>query len=106
MTDMALEKSHWWIMAITMCPCYMACNWAGAMTLGNITTKEIGSIYGPEQWSTNVPLTIFMFIVMAAIQAGIFYCTAAILDKYYPKRPEEEFDLEKIRLKQVTLSIE
>lgn len=32
MTDMALEKSHWWISMITMFPCYMIPNWIGSMT--------------------------------------------------------------------------
>merc|ERR1719231_481729 len=95
MTDMALEKSHWWIMVIVMCPCYMCCNWVGAMTLGNMATREKGSVYGPEMWATNVPLTIFYFAILAVVQGGIFYCTAAVIDKYWPKRPEEEFDLEK-----------
>ena len=94
MTDMALEKSHWWIAVITMCPCYMVCNWWGAMNLEGLEHQR-GSVYGPEQWKDNIPLTIFYFVIIAAFQGGIFYCTAAIIDRVWPKRPEEEFDLEK-----------
>jgi len=38
MTDMALEKSHWWIAFLTMCPCYMLFNWWGSMTYGSAMT--------------------------------------------------------------------
>jgi len=31
MTDMALEKSHWWIALITLFPCYMIPNWIASM---------------------------------------------------------------------------
>lgn len=92
MTDMALEKSHWWIMFIVMCPTYMCCNWYGAMTLGNMATGKKGQIYGPEMWDTNVPLTMFYFAILAAAQAGIYYCLCTVVEKIWPKRPEEEFE--------------
>jgi hypothetical protein len=94
MTDMALEKRHWWIMFITMWPCYMTCNWIGAMTLGNMATKEPGSIYGPETWGTNPLLSIFYFFLLGIFQSAIFYCTASLVDKVWPKRAEEIIDFE------------
>jgi len=33
-TDMTLNKRHWWIAVITVCPCYMIANLWGSMTLG------------------------------------------------------------------------
>jgi hypothetical protein len=33
-TDMALNKDHWWIAIITMCPFYCLANLWGSMTLG------------------------------------------------------------------------
>ena len=94
LTDMALEKSHWWISLITMFPCYMIPNWIGSMTIGSVITPgQLGNIYGVEQWADNVPLTIFLFFVASLIQAGLFYGTAALVDKIWPKRAAEEFDI-------------
>lgn len=95
MTDMALEKSHWWITYITMSPCYMICNWIGAMTLGNMSTREKGTIYGVETWATNPALSIFYFQLLAIFQSALFYCSALVIDKCWPKRPEEEYELDK-----------
>lgn len=92
MTDMALEKKHWWIAFITACPAYMVCNWWGSMTMGNAFTKKPGSIYGPEMWDSNVPLTIFLFVLMGVIQGGLLYCSAAIVDRVWPKRTHEIFE--------------
>jgi len=33
-TDMTLNKRHWWIAVITVCPCYMIANLWGSMTMG------------------------------------------------------------------------
>jgi hypothetical protein len=66
MTDMALEKSHWWMSFIAMCPIYMVCNWYGAMNKGSLVVPgRIGDIYGFEYWDSNIPLTIFLFILAA-----------------------------------------
>lgn len=94
MTDMALEKSHWWIAFLTMFPFYMICNWVGAMTMGGLNGK-IGNIYGVEQWDTNIPLTIFLFFLLSCIQAAIFYGSAACIDKIWPKRVTEIYELNK-----------
>lgn len=99
MTDMALEKSHWWIASITMCPFYMTANWIGAMTVGWSMMPGVpeeykyGHIYGPEMWNSNIPLTIFYFVILAAVQGAIFYATAAIIDCIWPKRTSEEYEL-------------
>jgi len=94
LTDMALEKSHWWIAFITMFPCYMIPNWIGSMTVGSVLEPgRLGNIYGVEMWDTNVPLTIVMFIAGGLLQAGLFYGTAACIDRIWPKRASEEFDL-------------
>lgn len=51
LTDMALEKSHWWIAFVTMCPVYMIPNLVGSMTMGSMMiTGEMGTIYGYEDW--------------------------------------------------------
>ena len=93
MTDMALEKSHWWIAFIVMFPCYTICNWWGAMTLGYMADPTIkGRVYGPEKWDTNIPYTLFCFFLLGVAQAGIFYGTAHLVDKIWPKRKEERFD--------------
>ena len=90
MTDMALEKSHWWISFITFFPCYMIQNWIGSMTIGSVIKPgQIGNIYGVEMWDTNVPLTIFLFFIGGLIQAGLFYGSAACIDKIWPKRTSE-----------------
>ena len=95
MTDMALERSHWWITFIVMMPVYMLCNLWGAMTVGNIATGEIGSVYGFEFWTTNVPLTLFGFFIAASLQAGIFYGSAVCIDRIWPKRRSELYELNK-----------
>jgi len=92
MTDMALEKKHWWIMFFTMFPCYMICNWVGAMTLGHMSTGKKGQIYGPEMWDTNVPLTMFYFFLLGIFQAALFYGAASLVDKIWPKRCAEIFE--------------
>lgn len=33
-TDMALNKSHWWIAVVALCPGYMLTNLWGSMTMG------------------------------------------------------------------------
>jgi hypothetical protein len=88
MTDMALEKSHTWIAFVTMCPCYMIANWM----VSTMVTKT-GTIYGVEAWNTNVGGTIVLFIISGLIQAFIFWISCVILDKCYPKRADEEFNL-------------
>merc|ERR1711998_197416 len=90
MTDMALEKSHWWIMFIAMFPFYMLCNWFGAY---HGASPNRGTIYGPEMWETNVPLTMFIFACLALFQAAIFWCTSAIIDRIWPKREDEIFEV-------------
>jgi len=44
-------------------------------------------------WDTNVPLTIFMFFIAGVIQAGLFYGSAACIDRIWPKRASEQFDI-------------
>jgi len=44
-------------------------------------------------WDTNIPLTIFMFFVGSLIQSGLFYGTAVLVDKIWPKRTAEEYEL-------------
>lgn len=51
MTDMALEKSHWWIGFVALCPGYMIANLIGSMTLGSLIDRRIGTIYGYEDWT-------------------------------------------------------
>ena len=93
-TDMALEKSHWWILFLVACPFYMVFNWWGAMNLGSVRViGEKGTIYGFERWGTNIPLTMFMFVIFGFLQAGIHWGTAALIDKIWPKRAAEEFSL-------------
>jgi len=92
MTDMALEKSHWWIAFLTLFPFYMIANWIGSMTVGGLTGEK-GNIYGVEMWDSNIPLTIFIFFIVALIQAGLFWCIAAIVDRCWPKRTSEILEL-------------
>ena len=92
LTDLALEKSHWWISFITLFPTYMVFNWYGSMTTGSVLTPgQLGNIYGVEMWDSNIPLTIFLFFVAGLVQAGLFYGSAAIVDKVWPKRTNEEY---------------
>jgi len=66
MTDMALEKSHWWMSFITIFPFYMLCNWWGAVNVGSLVEAgRKGDIYGFEYWCSNIPLTIFLFFLAA-----------------------------------------
>ena len=99
MTDMALEKSHTWIVFVTMCPCYMVANWIGAMTVGQPGApgqpNNIGQIYGPEMWDSNIPLTMFYFFLLACVQALIFYATTSIIDCIWPKRFAETLEQNK-----------
>lgn len=44
-------------------------------------------------WDTNVPLTIFLFFVASLIQAGLFAGTAALVDRIWPKRANEQYEL-------------
>jgi len=92
LTDMALEKKHWWIAFLTMFPFYMITNWIGSMTVGGLNGK-IGTIYGVEQWDSNVPLTIFIFFIVALIQAGLFWLAAAVVECLWPKRVSEILEL-------------
>lgn len=94
MTDMALEKNHWWIAFVTIFPFYMIANWIGAMTWGGLNGK-IGNIYSVEQWDTNVPLTIFGFFIVAIIQAAVFYGSAVCIERKWPKRASEHYELNK-----------
>lgn len=64
--------------------------------MGNIVTREKGTLYGPEMWYTNAPLTIFIFFILAMIQGGLFFCTAAIIDRCYPRRAAEIYNLEQV----------
>merc|ERR1712224_828724 len=86
-----MGKSHTWIAIITMCPLYMMCNCIGALTLGNMGTGVKGSIYGPEMWDSAPFLTIFYFVLLALFQGFLFWCSAGIVDKVWPKTADEEF---------------
>ena len=92
MTDMALEKKHWWIAFLVMFPFYMVVNWIGSMTVGGLTGKK-GNIYGVEMWDTNIPLTMFIFLIVALIQAGLFWLAAAVVKYVWPKRVSEILEL-------------
>lgn len=95
-TDMALEKTHWWICTITFCPFYMCFNWYFSFVIGEFANPgRMGSIYSMEQWDKSVPLTMLLFVFGGFCQGGLFYCTSAIMEKIWPKRPEEEFEFEK-----------
>merc|ERR1711998_384560 len=92
LTDMALEKRHWWIAFLVVFPFYMVANWIGAMTRGGLN-GQIGTIYGVEMWDTNIPLTIFIFFIVACLQAGLFWVAAAIVECVWPKRVSEILEL-------------
>jgi len=69
-TDMALNKRHWWIAVITMCPGYMVFNLWGSMTLGTTGpngTWVFGTIYNIEQWITKPFITVVGFIALSLI---------------------------------------
>lgn len=94
MTDMALERSHWWMSFIAMFPIYMLCNWYGAMNVGSLVVPgRKGDIYGMEFWATNVPLTIFLFFLLACFQALLHWGTAALMDRIWPKRQSEYYEM-------------
>lgn len=93
-TDMALEKSHWPIAVVTVFPFYMIFNYIGCYTLGNMATRKKGTLYGPEMWGPNPFLTVVIFAILGLIQGGLFYCSAGILDRLYPKRDAEEYNLD------------
>lgn len=64
------------------------------MTIGSVVKPGTkGNIYGVEMWDSNIPLTIFLFFVAGLVQAGLFYGSAAIVDKVWPKRTNEEYEL-------------
>jgi len=92
LTDMALEKRHWWIQFLVVFPFYMVANWIVSMNVGSFD-GNIGYIYGPEQWNTNIPLTIFLFFIMGLLQAGLFWVSAAIVECIWPKRVSEILEL-------------
>jgi hypothetical protein len=93
MTDMALEASHWWMSFIAMCPIYMVCNWIGSWKIGSfIVPGRKGDIYGFEYWATNIPLTIFLFVLVAGVQAFIHWGTAKLIDRIWPKRNNEIYE--------------
>lgn len=92
MTDMALEKSHWWIGFVAVFPFYMLCNIWGSFAFGDLQTGDKGTLYGFEDWINKVPLSLFLFLLMATLQGAFFYCSAVCVEKKWPKRPEEEFN--------------
>lgn len=63
MTDMALERSHWWMCMVTVFPVYMLFNLYGSMTVGSFTTKEIGTLYGFEHWVKYPAFSVFLFFI-------------------------------------------
>ena len=96
MTDMALERSHWWMSVITMFPIYMGFNWYGAMNWGSLVVPgRKGDIYGFESWDTNVPWTMFLFLLVALLQGLIHWATAALIDRIWPKRNAEIYEANK-----------
>merc|ERR1719453_376433 len=94
MTDIALEKSHWKIMAFVMCPCYMLANCWGSLGWKGIdpTLPGYGMIYGVEMWGTHPYFSVPLFIVAAFLQGGLFYCLCSIVEKCWPKREAEKFE--------------
>jgi len=96
MTDMAIERSHWWMSFITLFPVYMCFNWWGAMNVGSLVVPgRKGDIYGFEFWATNVPLTIFLFFLTGLLQGFIHWITAVIIDRIWPKRNSELYEMNK-----------
>lgn len=48
-TDMALEKRHWWIMVLVMCPFYMLANLWGSFNIAILVeNNKTGGVYGVE----------------------------------------------------------
>jgi len=92
LTDMALEKKHWWLGFVTMFPFYMFANLFGSLTMGSMIDKSMGTLYGFEQWIDAPIQTILLFIFCGFIQGGLIYCTAACMDRIWPKRAAELFD--------------
>lgn len=63
------------------------------MTIGLMSDRDVkGKIYGPEEWATNVPITILYFFILGLFQGLIFYLTAILIDKIWPKRDAEKFE--------------
>lgn len=92
MTDMALEKRHWYMMMPFMFPFYACLNYIFSYRLGSFVHKgKMGDIYGFEKWDTDVPGTLLIFVIGAFLQGGLYYCFSAIVEKIWPKRAEEEF---------------
>ena len=86
-TDMALNKAHWWIAVIVMCPCYLLFNlWASlAMGTGNLKGEMVkSSIYGVEQWITAPVTTLIVFVVLAFVQGFTFWLSCIVVEKLKP----------------------
>lgn len=97
MTDMALEKSHWWMTTLIACPFYMLANWFFSFRIGSYgIAGDFTTVYGFEMWTSNVPITMLTFFIGALVQGGLFYCLCSLIEKVWPKRPEEEFILDKV----------
>jgi len=93
LTDMALEKKHWWLGFVTMFPFYMVANLVGSLTMGSLVDGSMGTLYTFEDWYDKPITTIGLFIFCGFIQGGLIYCTAACMDRIWPKRAAEHFDL-------------
>lgn len=90
MTDIALEKTHWKIMVLVMFPVYALANCFGSL-VWNADKPGYGNIYGIERWNSHPHMAILLFIIGAFFQGGVFYCLCVIVEKFWPKRAEEEF---------------
>lgn len=84
---MALNKDHWWIAVVTMCPFYALANLWGSLSLGQRQADgkiKYGSIYGVESWIEKPVFTVIAFIVMAFIQGATFYGSCFLVEKCKP----------------------
>lgn len=94
-TDMALEKRHWWIMVLVMCPFYMLANLWGSFYIPKLyESNKDGGVYGLEGWRVSPVRAIFVFMIMAFAQGGTFYCLCSIIERVWPKKAEEHYELE------------
>jgi len=86
-TDMALNKSHWWIAVITLCPCYMLLNMWASLTIGTLNAKGekvLGSIYSVEQWIKAPVTTTVIFVILAFVQGFSFWLSCLLVEKLKP----------------------
>jgi len=86
-TDMALNKRHWWMSIVFFCPCYLLANLWGSLCIGKREadgSTKYGTVYGVEQWISHPFITLIVFITFALIQGLTFWLSCILIEKCKP----------------------